>query len=63
MSPPIHVQGSYGLGDLRDKKEARQAGIAAVHQLLFYRKQPWKAEETLVERGMSGRGCLLLGEL
>lgn len=50
-------------GNMRDKKEARQVGIAAAHQLLFYRKQSCKIEGTLVEWGMSGWGHLLLGDL
>lgn len=50
-------------GNLRDKKEARQARIAVFHQFLFYRKQPWKVEGTLVEWGTSGQGHLLLGDL
>jgi hypothetical protein len=50
-------------GNLRDKKEARQAGIAATFQLLFYRKQPWEVEGTPVKWDVSGQRHLLLGDL
>lgn len=36
------------------KKEARQAETAAVHLRRFSRKQPWRAEGTLLGQGWSG---------